>query len=69
MQVKNMEIVDIRERLFNLKDEKYKEFQSGLIPTIDKEAVIGVRTPELRTLAKELRNSAKADEIMSHLPH
>lgn len=69
MQVKNMEIVDIRERLFNLKDEKYKEFQSGLIPTIDKEAVIGVRTPELRTLAKELRNSAKADEIMSQLPH
>lgn len=42
----------IREKLFELKDEKYKEFHSSLCPGVN--TIIGVRVPELRKYAKEL---------------
>ena len=42
----------MREKLLKLKDEKYKEFNSKLLPNIDN--VLGVRVPDLRKLAKEL---------------
>lgn len=42
----------IREKIFSLADEKYKEFHSGLCP--NKNNIIGVRVPILRNYAKEL---------------
>ena len=42
----------MREKLLSLKDEKYREFNSKLLPNIDN--VLGVRVPDLRKLAKEL---------------
>ena len=42
--------------LYKLQDSKYAEFQSGLIPTVDRKNIIGVRTPELKKFAKGLRN-------------
>jgi len=65
----NEVVIEIRERLFSLADEKYKEFQSALMPSVDKNKVIGVRTPLLRAVAKEMRGSAKADIFMKNLPH
>ena len=44
----------IQQKLFELQDLKYKEFQCKLMPTVGADTVIGVRTPALRTLAKEL---------------
>ena len=48
-----MIIDDIRKELFALRDEKYRDFQAKLIPTVDPDKMIGVRTPDLRSLAKE----------------
>ena len=45
----------MRNKLFELKDEKYREFNSKLLPNIDN--VLGVRVPDLRKLAKELAKS------------
>ncbi len=59
----------IRERLLALADEKYKDFQCPLIPTVERESVIGVRTPAVRALAKELHGSECAREFMRSLPH
>lgn len=42
----------IKERIFELADEKYRQFHSKLLPGIDN--VVGVRLPRLRELAKEL---------------
>ncbi len=42
----------MRKKLLSLKDEKYREFNSKLLPNIDN--VLGVRVPDLRKLAKEL---------------
>ena len=44
----------IRARLFLLADPAYRAFQQPLIPTMPPERVIGVRTPALRALAREL---------------
>lgn len=69
-EIKDMrDINDIRERLFALADEKYKDFQSALMPTVDKSKVIGVRTPMLKKLAKELKNTTLVEEFLNALPH
>ena len=39
---------EIEKRLFELQDEKYRDFQVKLLPTVDPATVIGVRTPALR---------------------
>lgn len=45
---------ETRQRLKELADEKYRKFQSRLIP--GKENILGVRMPKLRKLAKEINN-------------
>lgn len=59
----------IRSRLFELRDLEYKNFICRLIPTADPDTVIGVRTPELRKLAKELSKSPEAEKFLMDLPH
>ena len=49
---------EIRARLFELQDIKYRDFHAKLVPNIDPEKIIGVRTPVLRKLAAELANRA-----------
>ncbi len=57
---------EIRSRLFALQDVKYRDFQGGLIPGMNPENMIGVRTPELRKLAKEV---GADDTFLAELPH
>ena len=61
--------MNIRDDLFKLQDIKYKEFQSKLVPNIDPNTIIGIRTPDLRNYAKELFNSNKYEEFLKDLPH
>lgn len=56
-------------RLFSMQDLSYKTFQCALMPTVDPNTVIGVRTPVLRRYAKELAGSDEAMEFMLSLPH
>ncbi|MBO5622838.1 MAG: DNA alkylation repair protein, partial [Butyrivibrio sp.] len=44
-------------------------FQSGLIPDIEKDYFIGVRTPELRKLAKKFSKREDIGEYLLELPH
>lgn len=60
---------DIRAELRRLQDIKYRDFQSKLIPTIDPDTVIGVRTPELRKYAKTLVKKENIQEFLNELPH
>lgn len=54
------------ETLFSLQDVSYQQMQRRLLPTLDPDTIIGVRTPELRRLAKEMEN---ADAFLLQLPH
>ena len=60
---------EIKNKLFEFRDIKYRDFQSRLIPTVPKEKVVGVRTPQLRKYAKELSNKKEIDDFLKTLPH
>ena len=60
---------EIRQQLFAMQDTDYREFQVKLIPTVDPEKVIGVRTPQLRKFAKELSRDPDAERFLEDLPH
>ena len=59
----------IRARLFSLRDEEYAAFQAKLLPGIDRDKILGVRTPALRALAKELDKTGGASPFLDALPH
>ena len=59
-------IVDL---LFSKQDTKYRDFQAPLFPGVEEDRFIGVRTPELKKLAKELFGSETANKFIETLPH
>ena len=59
----------IKDRLMKVKDDKYKEFQAKLVPNIPSNNIIGIRTPEMRKIAKEVFNSKDRDLFLNDLPH
>ena len=59
----------ILKTLIALKDDKYKTFTSKLIPNINPDVIIGIRTPQLRDLAKKLKDEKDIDIFLSTLPH
>lgn len=61
--------MDITARLRAMQDIPYRDFQRRLIPTVDPQAILGVRTPELRRLAKEIAKSPEAEAFLAKLPH
>ena len=62
-------VQEIRDRLFALQDPEYRLFQSRLMPTVDPARVIGVRTPDLRKLSRELAGTEQAAAFVRQLPH
>lgn len=63
------EIEAVRAQLFALQDKGYQAFHSRLMPTVPSEKVIGVRTPALRRLAKQLAGTPQAKVFLCVLPH
>ena len=59
----------VYEELLKVKDDKYKEFQAKLVPNIDPDIILGVKTPEMRQIAKEVFNSKEKDAFLKDLPH
>lgn len=59
----------IKEQLLDLQDLSYKQFHSKLMPTVNPEVIIGVRTPELRRLSKQLEGTSEAEAFLKELPH
>lgn len=62
-------INEIETELFALQDEKYRDFNASLVPTLDKNSFIGVRSPELRRLAKKYAKDERIEVFLSALPH
>ena len=59
----------IVEELFQLQDKEYAAMQEKIIPTVSPERIIGVRTPALRDLAKELAKDPGVKDFLNCLPH
>ncbi len=64
-----MIVQEIHSELFRLQDVKYRDFQAKLMPMVDPETIIGVRTPALRSYAKELLKHPDIDDFLDCLPH
>ncbi len=59
----------IQAELFELRDEKYRDFHSKLIPDMEKENIIGIRTPVLRKYAKQFAKTEDAAAFLQDIPH
>ncbi len=57
------------ERLIKVQDEGYRAFQAKLVPNIPPETILGVRTPQLRAIAKEVFQSGEREAFLQDLPH
>ncbi len=60
---------EIRDKLLSLQDRKYREMQRKIIPTLPADSIIGVRTPALRSYAKELGKRDDIQSFLDRLPH
>lgn len=56
----------LEETLLALREESYRDFHRKLVPNLPPETILGVRTPELRRLAKAL---PQPDRFRKNLPH
>ena len=59
----------VYDRLVACGNEKYRDFQSKLVPNIPKKTIVGVKTPDMRKIARELKGTKEADDFLSDLPH
>ena len=61
---------EIERDLFAMQDTAYRDFHARLLPTIDKDRIIGVRTPQLRAYARQLaKRPDLRDRLLGELPH
>ncbi|MBR4703522.1 MAG: DNA alkylation repair protein [Oscillospiraceae bacterium] len=60
---------EIVAELFRMQDMKYAAMQAKIIPTLEPDRIIGVRTPELRAFAKVLSDEEGAEAFLAALPH
>ena len=62
-------MINIIDELFKLQDTKYRDFQVKLFPNKSIDGMIGVRTPDLRKLAKHLVKEKSYLLFLNDLPH
>ncbi len=64
-----MNVNEIQNEIFKLQDKKYRDFQAKLIPNINPKTIVGVRTGELRILAKQLFKQNDFSDFLNSLAH
>ena len=59
-------MTEIQRKLFEMQDLSYRDFHARLMPTVPKEQIIGIRTPQLRRFAKSFGD---VENFLKELPH
>ena len=59
----------IIQMLMEEQDMEYAQFHRRLVPTIEPESIIGVRTPILRKMAKKIAKDSICQDFLKELPH
>ena len=60
---------DIYNELIKNQDTGYRDMQITIIPTVNADSIIGVRTPVLRQLAKDFSRRDDISSFLGNLPH
>lgn len=55
----------VKEKLYELADEKYKKFHTALCPGV--ENILGIRVPILRNYAKEIKKEYNLEELIQNI--
>ena len=55
--------------LFEYRDEKYADFSAKLIPTVPREAFIGIRSPEYARIISRIKGDPVIPAFLEALPH
>lgn len=61
--------MSIKDELYEMQDLGYKEFHEKLMPTVEHERIIGIRTPRLRKFAREAAKRENIRDFLDDLPH
>ena len=64
-----MTLHDLQQILFRHQDTAYGDFSAKLIPSVPREKIIGVRSPEYRKIIAQIGNDPVIPEFLSTLPH
>ena len=64
-----MNAKEIGLQLLKMQDKEYSAFQARIIPSVKKEKIIGIRTPQLRALAKAIAKEEDTESFLQSLPH
>ena len=64
-----MNKTDLHKKLYSLQDLKYRDMQIKIIPTVNPDSIIGVRTPELKKMAKDILKAGDHKDFLGELPH
>lgn len=62
-------ILKMRAELLEMQDLEYRNFHSRLMPTVDRDSIIGVRVPQLRKYAKAICKEKDINAFLENLPH
>ena len=60
---------NLEKKLFKLQDKKFRDFNVKLVNNIDPDTIIGIKTPELKTIAKDLYQNNNYHNFLYDLPH
>jgi len=61
-------MTDVQKTLLEQQDPKFRRFQAAIIPTVPVENIIGVRSPVLRKIAKQMTWGERTEFILE-VPH
>lgn len=55
--------------LFEMQDLGYRDFHAKIVPNLDKERIIGVRSPMMKAFAKKFAKDERKEQFLKELPH
>ena len=64
-----MTLSDLQQILFQYRDTAYADFSAKLIPTVPREKIIGIRSPEYQKIIRQIRDDPVVPEFLLSLPH
>ena len=64
-----MTLNDLQQILFQHRDTAYADFSAKLIPTVPREKMIGIRSPEYKIIVRQIRDDPVIPVFLSALPH
>ena len=64
-----MTMDELRQVLFGYRDTAYADFTAALIPTVPREKLIGIRSPEYKKIIRQIGDDPVIPEFLASLPH